>query len=264
MPIWIGCTIIALVYAASIVLMLPGTPMNLACGFLFHVMPGSLVALAAACLGSTVAFLLGRTILSDWASDLIKRKKKLRAIDLAINRQGFVLIFLMRLSPLFPYSLLNYTLGVTKVSFLKYFIATNLGNMPASVAYTYFGSLMRDITAIWSSSSSSSEPGQDGSGDVSSGGFDSWFFATAIIATTVFALVLVTIITGNAIKSAMRELDRQQELQTLRILDEDDIERNVFDDLSFVGPFGMRSHQTAVGNSRRQQQQQQQQEQQLL
>ncbi|MCL5123351.1 MAG: TVP38/TMEM64 family protein, partial [Deltaproteobacteria bacterium] len=106
-------------YVLATVLLVPGSVITLGAGFLFGVPLGLLTVWIGANLGAAVAFLLGRTIARGWVEQKVKGNPKFAAIDEALGKEGFKIVLLLRLSPIFPFSLLNYVLGITKVPFRK-------------------------------------------------------------------------------------------------------------------------------------------------
>jgi uncharacterized membrane protein YdjX (TVP38/TMEM64 family) len=108
---------------------------------------GSVCVLIAATLGAIWAFLLGRYLSRDWLRRQIGKNPKFQAIDRAVGKEGWKIVLLTRLSPIFPFNLLNYAFGVTQVS-LKDYILGSLGMIPGTVMYVYMGSLASDLAAI--------------------------------------------------------------------------------------------------------------------
>jgi uncharacterized membrane protein YdjX (TVP38/TMEM64 family) len=90
--------------------------------------------LAAAC-----AFLIGRYGAREWVAQKIESQPKFKAVDRAVAQEGWKVVGLVRLSPLFPFVFLNYAFGITKVSFRDYLLASWIGMMPGTVMYVYFG-----------------------------------------------------------------------------------------------------------------------------
>ena len=93
-----------------------------------------------ATIGATFAFLVGRYLARGWISKKIAGNQKFAAVDNAVGKEGFKIVFLTRLSPVFPFNLLNYSLGVTGVS-LKDYVLASVGMIPGTIMYVYFGSL---------------------------------------------------------------------------------------------------------------------------
>jgi uncharacterized membrane protein YdjX (TVP38/TMEM64 family) len=133
-------TFIALYVLASIFL-LPGWILTLGAGAVFGVVRGSIYASLGATLGATAAFLVGRYLARDWVAKKIAANPKFAAIDKAVAEEGWKIVGLTRLSPLFPFNVLNYAFGLTRVSLRDYVLASWIGMMPAAVMYVYIGSL---------------------------------------------------------------------------------------------------------------------------
>jgi len=192
----LSCIIITAVYAVALLFMLPGTPFNLAAGFLFKIWLGSAVALIGVIVGAMIAFFLGRFILRDWAVSQMKTKPKLRALDKAVERHGFKLIFLTRLSPILPFPLLNYLFGVTNVTTLNYFISTTLGIIPLTVAYCWIGGALKDLNDVWSGNNSNLT--------------ETIIWLVAAIGGTLLVVIVTVIITRNAIRNALKETEDEE------------------------------------------------------
>jgi uncharacterized membrane protein YdjX (TVP38/TMEM64 family) len=143
-----GPVIFVLLYIAATVLFLPGLILTLGAGFVFGVVKGSIIVSISATLGATAAFLVGRYLARDWVSKKIEGNTKFKAIDEAVGREGWKIVGLTRLSPAFPFNLLNYAFGLTRVSLRDYFFASWIGMMPGTVMYVYFGSLAGDLAAV--------------------------------------------------------------------------------------------------------------------
>ncbi len=133
-------------YVLATVCFLPGLPLTLAAGAIFGVTTGSVLVSLGSTLGATAAFFLGRTIGRDWISRRIAAWPRFRAVDRAVESRGFLIVLLTRLSPAFPFFLLNYAYGVTAVRPREYILGSWLGMMPATVAYVYAGSLAASVT----------------------------------------------------------------------------------------------------------------------
>ncbi|MBF2016228.1 MAG: TVP38/TMEM64 family protein [Rivularia sp. T60_A2020_040] len=141
---WWGPIAFIIIYNIATLLFIPGSLLTLKGGCLFGLCWGSLYVLIAAIIGATFAFLVGRYISRDWVCQQIGKKPKFQAIDQAVAKNGFKIVFLTRLSPIFPFNLLNYAFGVTQVS-LKDYILGSIGMIPGTVMYVYMGSLIGNI-----------------------------------------------------------------------------------------------------------------------
>ena len=143
-----GPLFVAGFYVLAAVLFLPGSVITLGAGFLFGVPTGLVTVWIGANLGAFAAFLVGRTIARDWVAKKISKNAKFEAIDDALGREGFKVVLLLRLSPIFPFDLLNYALGLTKVSFRDYALASLIGMLPGTLMYVYFGSAARSLADV--------------------------------------------------------------------------------------------------------------------
>jgi len=134
-------------YNVATVLLIPGSLLTLGSGVLFGLVWGSVYVFFAATLGATLAFWLGRTVARDWVSKKISAYPKFAAIDTAVAKEGFKIVFLTRLSPLFPFNILNYAFGITQVS-LKDYVLGSVGMIPGTILYVYIGSLIGSVAQI--------------------------------------------------------------------------------------------------------------------
>jgi uncharacterized membrane protein YdjX (TVP38/TMEM64 family) len=135
-------------YIAACVLFIPGSIMTIGSGVLFGVVWGSVYVSIGATIGATLAFLIGRYFARDWVATKLAGNPTFNEIDAAVGREGWKIVGLTRLSPVFPFNLLNYAYGLTRVSLRDYFIASWIGMLPGGVMYTYIGSLVGDLTRL--------------------------------------------------------------------------------------------------------------------
>src|SRR5262245_45259015 len=117
-----GMAVFVLAYVVACVLLLPGLILTLGAGFAYGVAVGIPLVWVAANLGAAVAFLLGRTLARDRIAARVAGNPKFAAIDEAVGREGLKIVLLTRLSPAFPFNLLNYAYGLTRVSFRDYVV----------------------------------------------------------------------------------------------------------------------------------------------
>jgi uncharacterized membrane protein YdjX (TVP38/TMEM64 family) len=145
--VW-GPVVFVLIYAISAILMLPGSVMTLGAGILFGLTQGIIIILIGATLGATIAFLVSRYLARDWVAEKIAGKEKYCAMDQAVGDEGWKIVLLTRLSPMFPFNVLNYAYGVTRVSLRDYFFASILGMLPGTVFYVYIGSMAGSLAMV--------------------------------------------------------------------------------------------------------------------
>jgi uncharacterized membrane protein YdjX (TVP38/TMEM64 family) len=125
-----------LLYALATVLFVPGSVLTVAGGALFGPLWGTLWNLSGATLGATLAFIAARYIGSDWVE---KRTGEQLARVIRGVEEGWRLVAFVRLVPLFPFNLVNYAFGLTRLGFVEYLIASFVFMAPGAVAYTYLG-----------------------------------------------------------------------------------------------------------------------------
>ena len=131
-------------YALWVTLLLPGVWASMLAGVLYGPWWGSLIVFVGACLGAEAAFLLGRTWLRDWARRRLAAVPKLLAIEQAVSREGLKLVLLTRLSPAFPFSLLNLAYGLSEVSLRDYSIGL-IAILPGTILFCGLGALAGDV-----------------------------------------------------------------------------------------------------------------------
>ncbi|MDX2257130.1 MAG: TVP38/TMEM64 family protein [Pseudanabaenaceae cyanobacterium bins.39] len=144
---YVGGIAFVLIYIVATVAFLPGSILTLGAGVVFGIVWGSVYVFIGATLGAIAAFLVGRYLARGWVSGKIAENQKFGAIDQAVAREGFKIVLLTRLSPIFPFNLLNYVFGITGVSLKDYAIAS-VGMLPGTVMYVYIGSLAGDLARI--------------------------------------------------------------------------------------------------------------------
>lgn len=137
-------------YIIATVLLVPGSIVTLAAGFVFGLPAGVAIVSAGSIVGATCAFLVGRFLARDWVAGKIAGMPRFRALDRAAGREGFVIVLLARLSPVFPFNVLNYGLGITSVRLRDYFFASWIGMFPGTVLYVYIGSLAKNLAELTS------------------------------------------------------------------------------------------------------------------
>jgi uncharacterized membrane protein YdjX (TVP38/TMEM64 family) len=125
--------------------------LGLGAGAVFGVIWGTVYVSAASTIGATAAFLIARYLARSWVERKIADNPKLTAIDKAVGQQGWKIVLLTRLSPAFPFNLLNYFFGITKVNLRDYFFASWIGMLPGTIMYIYIGSLAGELAATDSS-----------------------------------------------------------------------------------------------------------------
>ncbi|HVM97637.1 MAG TPA: TVP38/TMEM64 family protein [Candidatus Acidoferrales bacterium] len=144
--VW-GPIVFVLGYAAATVAFVPGSLLTLAAGAIFGLAKGVIYVFIAAMLGSAAAFLVSRYFARQAIEQRVAANPRFAAIDRAVGDQGRKIVFLLRLSPVFPFNLLNYGLGLTRVGFGDYLLAS-IGMLPGTFLFVYYGKLAGDVAAL--------------------------------------------------------------------------------------------------------------------
>jgi len=133
-------------YTIAEVLAIPAVPLTASAGYLFGVSTGFLVVLISANIAASISFLIGRTLLRSTVQEMLKDYPDFQKIDRGIQKEGFKLMMLLRLSPVFPFALSNYLYGASSISFNAYFWGTLFGFAPGTLAYVYTGVVGKALT----------------------------------------------------------------------------------------------------------------------
>lgn len=168
-------------YVLAGIFMFPGMVLTLGAGVLFGVFKGSLIVYCSATASATAAFLVGRYLARDMVSRRTAGNRTFQVLDRAVAAEGWKIVLLTRLSPIFPYNVLNYAYGLTRVSLRDYVLASLFGMMPYSTAYVYLGSLAGNLAEV-------------GTGGTESRSALEWgVYLVGLIATLAMAVVITRI-----------------------------------------------------------------------
>ena len=181
-----GPAVFVLGYAAATLAFVPGSILTMAAGAIFGLAKGTLLTFLGATLGSTFSFLVARYLARSAIEKRLADRPRFRAIDKAVARQGLKIVFLVRLSPVFPYNLLNYGLGLTRVKLLDYVLAC-FGMIPGTFLYVYYGKALGSLAAV-----AGGVAPERGTGD--------WVLLGVGLAATVAVTAFVTQIARRALK----------------------------------------------------------------
>jgi uncharacterized membrane protein YdjX (TVP38/TMEM64 family) len=184
----VGLLAFGALYALATVLMIPGALITLLAGYVYGPWLGTAVVSPASVVGATCAFLLGRTLFRERFERRIAAAPRFQALQAAIARQGLRILVLVRLSPIFPYSLVNYLFGLTRLRAVTYAFGSWIGMLPGTFLYVYLGSTVEDLT------------------DLAAGGVPDagrWGFALKLAGLA--ATLLVTVLVTRAARRALAE-----------------------------------------------------------
>jgi uncharacterized membrane protein YdjX (TVP38/TMEM64 family) len=137
----IAPVVFIVLYILGAILFVPGSILTIGAGVVFGLLRGAILVSIGATIGAIAAFLIGRYFARDWVRGQLEGNPKFAAIDNAVGREGWKIVLLTRLSPVFPFNLLNYAFGLTAVTLRDYALATWIGITPGTVLYVYIGSI---------------------------------------------------------------------------------------------------------------------------
>ena len=185
-------------YTAATILIIPGTILTVTAGFLFGVPIGVALVSVGSLSGASCAFLIGRFLARNWAKSRMRSFQKFKTLDIATRHKGFIIVLLTRLSPLFPFNLLNYAFGLTAVRFRDYVLASWIGMTPAIVLYVSIGSATKNVTEL----ASQGTQGQD---------TQKLLFVAGLIATLLLAAIIMHIATKTVDQQLAKKMGNNPE-----------------------------------------------------
>lgn len=142
-----GAVIFVAAFVAFTLVLIPSTALTLTAGYLFGPSYGTVLVSLASTIGASLAFLISRYLAQPYAKAKLQQYPKLESIEKQVSSEGIKLVLLLRLAPLVPFTVLNYALGVTDISFVSYIFATWIGKLPGVFSSVYVGSTGRSIDA---------------------------------------------------------------------------------------------------------------------
>ncbi|MGZ8899603.1 MAG: TVP38/TMEM64 family protein, partial [Limisphaerales bacterium] len=137
-----------IIYIVACLTFFPGFILTMGAGILFGVPRGTFYVSIGATLGAACAFLISRYLARRWVIKRFARSTRFRAIDDAVANEGWKIVGLIRLSPVFPFIPMNFVFGLTKIPFWQFFFATWVGILPVCTLFVYLGTLLGDIAAL--------------------------------------------------------------------------------------------------------------------
>lgn len=140
-----GGFLFGLIYVVAALLFVPGSLLTLAAGVAFGMVWGTVIVSLSATLAAAAAFLIARYAARPRVEKLARRNQKFGAVDRAIEKNGWKVVALLRLSPVVPFSLSNYLYGLTAIRFLPYVLTSWLAMLPGTFLYVYLGSIGRGL-----------------------------------------------------------------------------------------------------------------------
>jgi len=182
-----GPVLLAGAYIVATVLMVPGTILTLGAGFTFGLTVGTLAVSVGSVVGALLAFLVGRNMARGFVEQKVSQFPKFAAVDQAVEQAGFKIVLLTRLSPAFPFNVLNYLFSITKVRTRDYFLASWIGMLPGTIMYVYFGTAIKNLA------------------DLAAGRFEGGTEQKILLGVGLLATVIVTVYITRLARAAIRE-----------------------------------------------------------
>ena len=139
---WLGWLVFIALYTLTCVFFLPGSVLTVGAGAIYGFWGGTLLVSISNLVGAVVNFLTSRYLLRGWLQRKFARNRRLHALDDAVAAEGWRIVLLSRISPVLPHSVVSYACGLTKLSLAKFSLASWLGFIPISAAYSYGGALV--------------------------------------------------------------------------------------------------------------------------
>ena len=198
-----GPVVFVLGYAVAVVGFVPASALTLAAGAVFGIAWGTVYVFAAAVLGSTAAFLVSRYLARSSVERRVAADPRFTAIDRAVGEAGRKIVFLLRLTPVVPFNLLNYALGLTRVRLVDT-LAASVGMLPGTLLYVYLGKVAGEVATRASGAEAGRSPAE-------------W----ALLVVGLLATVTVTVLVTRIAKAALREATGEEELASASASEQD-------------------------------------------
>ncbi|HEY5792610.1 MAG TPA: TVP38/TMEM64 family protein [Chthoniobacterales bacterium] len=143
---WVGWIWFIAIYSFTCIVFLPGSALTIGAGAIYGFWWGTLLVSIGNMVGATLSFLISRYLARGWMQKKLSHSKRFRALDRLMTTDGWKMLFLSRLSPVVPHSIVSYAAGLSRMSLGKYILVSWVGFVPISAAYSYAGVLLRQVT----------------------------------------------------------------------------------------------------------------------
>ena len=180
-----------LAYIVACIALLPGSALTLLAGALWGVVFGSIMVSISSVTGATAAFFIGRYLARDKVEKQMKTFPKFKAVADSLGEEGFKLVTLIRLSPAFPFNLLNYMMGITRVKVKDYVLGSWIGMFPGTVMYVYLGAAGSELVKAQGDRGKS---------------LQEWI----LLAVGLVATIVVTVMVTRKAKKALKKFDTEE------------------------------------------------------
>ncbi len=190
---WLGWLGFIVIYTFTCVFFLPGSVLTVGAGAIYGFWGGTLLVSISNLVGAVVNFLTSRYLLRRWLNHKFARNKKFHLLDHAIANEGWRVILLSRISPVVPHSIVSYACGLTKLSLAKFSLASWIGFIPISAAYSYAGAFLGKFARAKAGLPHGAES------------WETWCFYGAGLAVTVIVTIWSTRIASRALQKKTEE-----------------------------------------------------------
>jgi len=182
-----------LLYSLTCVTFLPGSVLSVGAGAIYGFWIGTLLVSVSSAIGAMASFLAGRFVFRKLLIRKLNSSRRFRAVDLAIEKEGWKIVFLSRLSPILPHSIVSYISGLTRISLTRYTLASWAGFAPISAAYAYAGAVLGSIARNRAGIAGGDEP--------------SWLLYGGGLVITVVVMIISGRVAKKAIQESLAEID---------------------------------------------------------
>jgi uncharacterized membrane protein YdjX (TVP38/TMEM64 family) len=186
---WVGMLWFVVLYTLTCVFFLPGSALTVGAGAVYGFWGGTVLVTVSSTVGAVVNFLTARYLMRAFVLRHLSHSPKFLSLDRAIGKEGAQVVLVSRVSPVVPHSLVSYIAGVTKISFWKFSLASFIGFIPISVAYSYAGALLGAV-ARTKLQITTNDP-------------LTWFFYGVGLIVTVGAVVMTARMAARALRQSM-------------------------------------------------------------
>jgi uncharacterized membrane protein YdjX (TVP38/TMEM64 family) len=186
---WVGWIWFIILYTLSCVFFLPGSVLSFGAGAVYGFWSGTLLVSLGSVAGALANFVSTRYLLRRWMARKFSKSRKFQALDHAAAMDGWKLVMLTRISPILPHSLVSCAFGLSRISLVRYLLASWIGFLPISAAYAYGGAVI----------------GRAAKGGLHQGPW-AWAAYTMELAITVFITVWITRFAQKALRNYAPEV----------------------------------------------------------
>lgn len=189
----VGCLWFIVLYVVSGALFLPGSILTLGAGAVYGWGPGTLLVSIASTIGAALNFFTSRYLARQWIERRLESRPRFRSLAHAVGAKGWPLILISRFSPVFPHSIVSYAAGMTRIHGWVFLVASFVGFLPLSAAYSYAGAVLGRVALL------------------KSGNFTDDPFSVGVAVASVVVTLLVTALSAQFVAKAFANASKEPE-----------------------------------------------------